>query len=238
LKKKLCKIMASAFISIFLLTAPLLAVTNISASKQPGRPSGEFHAEEAAFSGKSRTEYEAGEKSRDAKERHAHFKRAEEYAQQAIKANPESAEGYKWLAIALGAQAEDVNVVSQIRISKRVKENIDKALSIKPDDDISLLVLSRWHYKIASLEPWSKAFVKMIYGDLPYASLEKAETLLLKAISKKDRITHRYNLAKIYYKMGKREAAIEQLKIALSLPVTFSAENEDIEKARKKLATW
>jgi tetratricopeptide (TPR) repeat protein len=202
------------------------------------RAKGEASVEGTALWNKARVEYEQGERSRDARERSTHFRRAEEFAKQAIKADPQSDEGYKWLAIALGAQAEDVNVVTQVRLSRRVKENIEKALSIDPDDDISLLVLSRWHYKIASLEPFSKTFVKLVYGDLPEASLEKAESLLLRAIAKKDRIAHRYSLAKLYYRMGKREAALEQLRIALALPVTFASETEDIEKARRKLKSW
>ena len=190
------------------------------------------------FWNKARTEYELGEASKEARERSAHLRRAEEFAQQGIKAHPQSDEGYKWLAIALGAQTEDANVMTQIRLSRRVKENIDKALAIDPDDDISLLVLSRWHYKIASLEPFSKTFVKLVYGDLPPASLEKAESLLLRAIGKKDRIAHRYSLAKVYYRMGRRESALEQLRVALTLPVTFAGEAEDLVKARKKLVSW
>jgi tetratricopeptide (TPR) repeat protein len=171
-------------------------------------------------------------------ERAAHYRRAVKLAQRAIQADPESDEGYKWLAVARGAQAEEGDVETQLRLSLQVKENIEKALSLDPDDDISLLVLSRWHYKIASLEPWARAFVTLVYGSLPEASLEKAEALLLEAIAQKDRIVHRYSLAKVYHRMGKREAALQQLRLALTLPVTFASEAEDREKARHKLDSW
>jgi tetratricopeptide (TPR) repeat protein len=183
-------------------------------------------------------QYELGRTSKNSRDRAAHYRRAEEYAQQAIAADPQGDEGYKWLAIALGAQAEDASVRTQIQLSRRVKENIEKALSLDPDDDISLLVLSRWHYKVASLEPWTRAVVRVVYGGLPQASMEKAEQLLLKAIARKDRIVHRYSLAKVYYHMGKREAALQQLRLALKLPVTIPEETEDLEKARRKLASW
>jgi len=228
-------------------SVPMFAAGNPPVAKSKGeaglqqlnRLKDAFPTEATALCHKARTEYELGEKSKDMREKSNHFRQAEEFAQQAIKVDPKSGEGYKWLAIALGAQTEDVNVVSQIRLSRRVKENIDKTLSINPVDDIALLVLSRWHYKMASLEPWTRTFVKLIYGgDMPSASLEKAESLLHKAIAIKDRISHRYSLAKVYYRMGRREAALEQLRLALTLPVTFAAESEDIEKARRKLKNW
>jgi len=183
-------------------------------------------------------QYELGRTSNDPRKKSAHFRRVEALAQQAIKADLRNDEGYKWLAVALGARAEDVNVRERIRLSRKVKENIEKALSLDPDDDISLLVLSRWHYKIASLPPWTGAFVGFVYGGLPPASLEKAESLLLRAIATKDRISHRYSLAKVYHAMGRREAALAQLRQALKQPVTFPEEAEDLAKARKKLINW
>lgn len=196
------------------------------------------HEKGSANIQKASVQYELGRTTSDVKERAEYFRRAEEFAQQAIKAEPQSDEGYKWLAIALGAQAEDVNVRAQIQLSRRVKENIEKALSLDPNDDISLLVLSRWHYKVASLQPWTRALVKLVYGGLPQASLEQAAELQLRAIAKKDRIAHRYSLAKIYYQMGRRDAALEQLRRAIALPVTFPEEADDLEKARRKLVKW
>ena len=187
---------------------------------------------------KARTHYELARISPEAEDRSAHLLRAEDFARQAITMDPHSDEGYKWLAIALGAQAEDADVQAQIRLSRRIKENIEKALSRDPDDDISLLVLSRWHYKVASLGFWAKTFVSLVYGGLPEASFEKAEALLWQAIAEKDRIAHRYSLAKVYHRVGKREAALEQLRLALELPASFPEEAEDLEKARRKLERW
>jgi tetratricopeptide (TPR) repeat protein len=192
----------------------------------------------APFWRKASEQYELGRTSNNVRDRSVYFSRAEELAQQAIKSDPQGDEGYKWLAIALGAQAEDASVRTQIQLSRRVKENIEKALVLDPDDDISLLVLSRWHYKVASLAPWTRALVRLVYGGLPPASMEKAEELLLRAIAIKDRIAHRYSLAKVYYHMGRREAALHQLRLALTLPVTFPDEADDLEKARRKLISW
>lgn len=186
----------------------------------------------------ARTQYELGRTSKTPQDRAAYLQRAEAMANQAIEAAPDNDEGYKWLAITLGAQAEEATVKRQILLSRQVRENIEKALALDPNDDISLLVLSRWHYKIASLGFWARAVVTLVYGGLPEASFEKAEALLRQAIAKQDRVAHRYSLAKVYWRMGRRAAALEQLEKALALPVSFPEEAEELGKARRKLQRW
>jgi tetratricopeptide (TPR) repeat protein len=187
---------------------------------------------------KARAHYELALISRKDEGRSAHLRHAEDFARQVIAAAPQSDEGYKWLAIALGARAEHADVKTQIELSRRIRESIEKALARDSGDDISLLVLSRWHYKVASLGFWTKTFVRLVYSGLPDASFERAEKLLWQAIAEKDRIAHRYSLAKVYHRMGEREPALEQLRQALTLPVTFPEEVEDLEKARRKLERW
>jgi tetratricopeptide (TPR) repeat protein len=217
---------------------PGTAAATAAPAQEAARASTTARQHSTALWQKAFGEYERGRTSKDVRQRSAHLRQAEQYAQQAIKADPHDDEGYKWLAITLGAQAEDASVKTQIRLSRLVKENIEKALTLDPADDISLLVLSRWHYKVASLQPWTRAFVRLVYGGLPAASMEKSENLLLRAIAIKDRIAHRYSLAKVYHQMGRKEAALKQLRLALALPVTFAEEADDREKARRKLSSW
>lgn len=171
-------------------------------------------------------------------QRQKNLQQAETYARAAIEQDSANDEGYKWLAIALGAETADAKIRTQITTSRLVKENIEKALALDPEDDISWLILSRWHYKISRLGFFSRALVKIVYGGLPKASMEAAENSLLRAIALHDRIAHRYNLAKVYAQQGKRSQAIAQLEKALTLPVSFPEEAEDLEKARRRLKEW
>lgn len=182
--------------------------------------------------------YEMARVEADCSQKQTLLRQAEQWARQAVTVAPKDDEGYKWLAIVLGMRAADSSVGEQVKLSREVRENIEKALDLQPDDDISLLVFSRWHYKVASLGIWSKAWVHLVYGGLPDASLEQAEALLLRAIAQHDRIVHRYALAKVYKRMGRREAALEQLQRALLLPVTFPEEADDLIKVRAKLERW
>lgn len=185
----------------------------------------------------ARAEYERGRSLRD-DQRQKVFQQAEIYARAARDLDPDNDEGYKWLAVILGAKAEDADTRAQINASRLVKENIEKALTLDPEDDISWLILSRWHYKIAQLGFFARTLAKIVYGGLPNASMEVAESSLLRAIALHDRISHRYNLAKVYAKMGKRAQALTQLEKALTLPVTFAEEVDDLEKARRRLNEW
>lgn len=165
----------------------------------------------------------------------AFYQKAEKYARETIAEAPGKSEGYKWLAITLGVKMKYGGIESKVQEAWEIKENIDKAIALAPDDDIAYLVLSRWHYKISELGFWARSLASMLYGELPEASLKEAEELLKKAISLHDRISHRYNLARVYDRMERRADAKLQYEKALLLPVTFPEEAKEQEKARSRL---
>ena len=142
------------------------------------------------------------------------------------------------MAIALGAEAKYSDTKTQVHQSREIKESIEKAIDLNPEDDISYLVLSRWHYKVSGLGTVARTFAKIIYGGVPKASLAESEELLLQAIALRDRISHRYNLSKVYDRMGRSEDAKMQLQLALLLPATFPEEVEELGKAQRKLEEW
>jgi tetratricopeptide (TPR) repeat protein len=170
-------------------------------------------------------------------EREEQFRRAEAWARQAISAGPETDEGYKWLAIALGARAGESGPAAAAGLAKEIRAAVDHALAIDPDDDISLLVLGMWHYRIASCNPLLRSFARFA-GGLPPASLAAAEDALCRAIAIHDRIMHRYYLGRVYHEQGLPAAAIAQLEHALSLPVSFPGEERKRLKIRQKLKRW
>ncbi len=186
----------------------------------------------------ARTRYEMGRLADPEEKALELFQEAEQFARAAMHAAPEKSDGYKWLAIALGGQAKYTDTETQVRQSREIKDNIEKAIALAPDDDIAYLVLSRWHYKISDLSFFARTFANIVYGGLPEASLDEAEKLLLHAIELHDRIAHRYNLAKVYDRMDRREDAEVQYGRAVLLSVTFPEEAEELEKANIKLQKW
>ncbi len=186
----------------------------------------------------ARTQYEMGRLAESGQQAMVFFQAAEEYAREAMQEAPNKSDGYKWLAIILGAQAKYTDTATQVRHSRELKNNIEKAIALNPDDDIAYLVLSRWHYKISELGFFVRAVANTVYGGLPEASLQESEKLLLQAIRLHDRIAHRYNLAKIYDRMDRPEDVKKQYQQAILLPVTFPEEVEEREKALRRLKNW
>lgn len=69
------------------------------------------------------------------------FQEAEKHARASIAIAPDQSDGYKWLAIALEAQAKHTDTETQVRQSREIKESIETAIRLAPDDDIAYLVL-------------------------------------------------------------------------------------------------
>lgn len=184
----------------------------------------------------SRAHYDIGRTKKQPSESAEEFNRAISLAQQAIAEAPDRAEGYKWLAISQGVLAQQSGTKQKIELSRGVRENIEKALAIEPDDDISLLVLGKWHFGVATLGFFSRTIVKVVYGGLPDASLEQSEQVLKRALAIRDRAAHRLNLAKVYVETDRNELAVAELERAIMLQPTFPHESADIEAARSLLS--
>jgi hypothetical protein len=118
-----------------------------------------------------------------------------------------------------------------------VCERVTAALALSPDDDVALHVLGRWEYEMDCVGFAVRMVVKMVYGGLEVGSLSEAHRCLARAIAlRPERLVHRVVMARILLKMGKQEEAVEQLEVALNLPVEdVNASHERAEATRMML---
>jgi hypothetical protein len=125
----------------------------------------------------------------------------------------------------------------KIEISRTVRERVIAALKLSPDDDVALHVLGRWEYEMDCVGFAVRMVVKMVYGGLEVGSLSEAHRCLARAIAlRPERLVHRVVMARILLKMGKQDEAVEQLEVALSLPVEdVNASHERAEATRMML---
>ncbi len=143
------------------------------------------------------------------KERSAWFARAEAAAKRAIQAEPKNPEAYFELARALGRLAQYRGILQSLSLAAGVRDNLKKALALKPDYASALVALALWHLEL------SQKGVGWLYG----ADAGKVIPLFERAIElEPDRIIHRYEYARALYRLGKRREALKQLEVALSLP--------------------
>jgi tetratricopeptide (TPR) repeat protein len=161
--------------------------------------------------------------------------RALDYSKRAVATSPEHAKSLLSVAICYGRLIRFQDTRTKVEYSRFVKEYADKALKIDPSDSYAWHVLGAWNYELAQMGPFSRAFVKVVYGGMPSASNEEAERLFRKAVTlAPDRVSHHAELGRTLALLGKKDEARAELNKALALP---SREKDDTESKKRAAAT-
>lgn len=146
-------------------------------------------------------------------EKIAYFSKGRQYAEQAIKVNPQQADGYYALSVALGKQAMLLPVKEKVQTAKAIRSNAEKAIALNPQHGRAWHVLGKWHYEVHNLNMMEKAAVKMIFGGLPAASIEQSIKAYEKArVLEPDFALNYLELAKAYIKNNQKKQAVLLLK--------------------------
>jgi len=146
------------------------------------------------------------------------YRQALEMADRALEADPSSAWAHLAKAAASGRAALLAGGNKQsIRLSRDVKEHADRAIELDSTLAPAYYVRGVWHSEVADLGFLKRTIVRTVYGGLPEASLEQAVADLQRAIELESRTYNHLELGKAYLKMGRTDAAREQLQIALDV---------------------
>jgi len=128
----------------------------------------------------------------------------------------------------------------KINMSKQIKVEVDRAITLNPEADLAYHVLGRWHQNLANLSWMLRAAAKVIYGGVPPGSNEEAVDAFKKAIAIDPlHIEHHLELGRTYKMMGKKDLAVIPLETVLKLPNTdedddaFKKEAEELLKKVK-----
>jgi tetratricopeptide (TPR) repeat protein len=158
------------------------------------------------------------------------------YAKKAVHEAPDDADAHVCLSIAYGKMTDFVDNKTKMEYSKVVKSEAEKAVELNPKNDFALLILARWNFEMATLNPFLKAIAQTLYGQLPPASKEKAVEYFHKAIAAApERIIHHAEFAEALESMGKaQEARAEWLKVKQLKP-TGAEDRRYLAEAEQKL---
>ncbi|MBV8140922.1 MAG: hypothetical protein JOZ60_02635 [Verrucomicrobia bacterium] len=159
-----------------------------------------------------------------------------EYAKKAVHEAPDNADAHVCLSIAYGKMTDFVDNKTKMEYSKVVKSEAEKAVELNPKNDLALLILARWNYEMATLNPILKAIAQTLYGQIPSASKEKAIEYFERAIAAApDKILLHAEYAEALESMGKtKEARAEWLKIK-ELKPTDAEDRRYLAEAEQKL---
>jgi len=144
-----------------------------------------------------------------------------EYARRAVQQAPGNADPHVSLSIAYGKMTDFVDNKTKMEYSKVVKSEAEKAVAIDPKSDLGWLILARWNFEMATLNPVLRGIAQALYGQLPPASKEKAVEYFQKAIAAApQKIIHHAEYALALEAMGRQqEARAEWLKVKQLKPL-------------------
>jgi tetratricopeptide (TPR) repeat protein len=160
------------------------------------------------------------------------FQKAEDYANQAIKADPNNADGYFELARADGRLAQFSGILKSLGLAKNVKVALDKTISLDPKLAGAYVALGLWNAELAG-KGFLVARTTGADGTRVQPNFEKAIAL------EPSNPTHHLEFANALMTLNARNkpAAVAQLQKAITLPATTYWERQDIELAKAKLAS-
>lgn len=167
------------------------------------------------------------------------YKLGRAYAQRAVFVNPQGADGYYVLAVAMGRMAMSQSGKERVNSVKEIRGNIEKALQLNPNHGRAWHVLGKWHYEVSNLGMFEKAALKLIYGGLPPASLQESIRCYEKARSLEPDFALNYlELAKAYHRNGQDDKARDCLRKLPTLPNKTGDDNHIKQEGARLLKEW
>lgn len=168
-----------------------------------------------------------------------YFKAGRIFAETAIKVDPNKADGYYALSVAMGRFALMESGNEKIKAVKAIKDNADKAVKLNPNHGRAWHVVGKWHYEVSSLNAVERAALKVFYGGLPKSSLAEAIAAYEKAMKLEPNFAlNNLELAKAYHKNKQNDKAIALLKALPSIPDKTEDDKGIKEEGKKLLEKW
>jgi tetratricopeptide (TPR) repeat protein len=152
------------------------------------------------------------------------YRKAEEYARQAININPNSTWGHFYVAASLGSIALVSPTSKQIDLAAEIRSSLEKAIALDPKNGFAYHVYGIWHRKMAEIGKTGRLFASVLYGrSPPSGNLEKSIDYLKKAVAlNPEVIASRLELAKSYIAAENWPMARSSLIPIRQLPIQFS----------------
>ncbi|TAF52359.1 MAG: hypothetical protein EAZ62_06010 [Sphingobacteriia bacterium] len=149
-----------------------------------------------------------------------YFETALSFARRASALEPLTADAAYAMALASGkmtdVEKENKKIVAWV---KEVHTWSEKALQIQPNHARALYTLGKWHFEMVTLAGYKKAAVKLFYGGLPEANLDKAIAAMEKCKTLEPYFAPNYlDLALAYKENNQVDKALENLNKLVKLP--------------------
>lgn len=147
------------------------------------------------------------------------YEEAADHAARATELAPQNPEAHFELARALGRLGEFRGIFESLNLADRVQDELERTLELDPDHAGAHHALALWHFHV----PW-------IAG----GRSDRIRPLFERAIElEPESISHRRAYGEVLLELGDREAAREQLQVALELEADTFVGRQEQELARE-----
>jgi len=156
-----------------------------------------------------------------------------------LKNYPNSDIAHESMAIVLGRLALTKSGKEKVDYVKEIKQHVDQAIKINPNNFKAWHVLGRWHYEVSNLNFIETTAIRLLFGGMPDASFKLAAKYFEKAAEINPKFCLNFlELAKTYHKLNQNKKAILILKQMISLPNTNEDDPEIKLKALGYIKSW
>jgi tetratricopeptide (TPR) repeat protein len=165
---------------------------------------------------------------------------ARTYAEAAIRADSNDAEGHFAYANALGQLSRTRGGRERVRFAREIYDATARALALNPDHPGALHVIGAWHAEIRRLSGLTRFFARTLLGAgfMSRASRDSAVVHLERSVANEpDYLFHHLELAQVYLELDRDDDARRELEAVLALPPTSDVLDEKHQaEARRLLA--
>lgn len=176
-----------------------------------------------------------GDRLRSKEQKSTYFHTAKSFAEKALAQKQNFAEAYYVMAYTSLKLAAVSRTKEKAGYLRDVKFSTDSALLFNPNHAGALYVLGKWNMETLNLNTAEKAAIKVIFGGMPQASLEKAIDEFEKSRHANQWMIVTYlDLAKAYVQNHETGKAIDVLKKMVRMPPQ-TGDDEDLKAEGRTL---
>lgn len=133
------------------------------------------------------------------------YNNAKIYAYEALKVEPENAEGNYAMALALAHIGQISGAKEKVAAAKEVKKYADLAIKFKPDYGEAWHLIGKWNFDLYNLGTIEKAAAKVLFGGVPPGTMEEAIAAYEKCLQLKPSFVQNYYDLALAYRQNNQE---------------------------------